>query len=124
MRNEGYGLQRHASDENAARTIAIHEKSHRRLYKSRGQAECRERKTELGEAYTIDFPQHRKQRRQQQQVEVAEKVPGADESDDFCIARQWRDIRIYRHGVTEAEGRRRRAAGPWRIANAPKVPTR
>ena len=64
--NEGYRLQRHAGDENAARAVPIHEKSHRRLYESRGQAERREGKAELGETDTIDIAQHRKQRRQQQ----------------------------------------------------------
>ena len=60
------GLQRHAGDENAARAVSVHQESDRRLSESRGQTECGERESELGEADAIDIPQYRKQRRQQQ----------------------------------------------------------
>ena len=58
-------LQHHSGDENTARAVTVDKESYRRLSKSRGQAERGEGETELGEAYTVNFPQHREQRRQQ-----------------------------------------------------------
>ena len=78
----GERVQRETADQDAARAVAVDEESDRRLGEPSGDAEHGDREAELGEADAVDVAQERKQRRQQQHVEVAEEVPGADQADD------------------------------------------
>ena len=70
-----------ARDQDAACPEAVHRESDRHLGARGGDAEDADRETELGISDVVHVAQHRKQRRQEQHVEVAGEVGGADDRD-------------------------------------------
>ena len=72
--------QREAADQDAARAEAVDEEADRRLGQAGRAVEHREREAELDVADAELAPEQREQGRQDQDVEMAEEMPGADQA--------------------------------------------
>ncbi len=108
--HEDQRFHQQADDKNHARTNAVDEKAHRRLRQGRGDAESGDGQTKLGEADAVDVAQQWKQRRQRQQIEMAEEVRRANKPNDLGVSGYHTSARCVRGTVSATRADRLCAA--------------
>ena len=84
--------QDEAADQDVARAEAVDQEPDRRLGQRRGAVEHGERQAECRVADPVLAAQQGEQRRQDQDVEVAEEVAGGDQADDLAVPRPRRHL--------------------------------
>ena len=84
------GADQQARHQHVARVPAVDQESDRRLPDRRDDVEYGERKAELGIAHAVVFLDEDEQRREQQDVVVADEMREADAGDESRLRRTWR----------------------------------
>ena len=79
------GADQKPGDQHQPRTDAVHQKTRRGLAQRGRDVEHRQREAELRIAHAVEFADERKQRRQHQDVEMADEMRRADERNDASV---------------------------------------